>query len=289
MEKPQIDKPQIDKPRLDRRKVEIDFSDARIHGNARAPEFSQFWNGMSSMVPYLEGFLNRSVRSAVPLLPEHAKHLKAQADWFTWQEGRHTKLHLQLNDKLHREAYDWLVADEQGIKADFERFFTVKGPKFALAYSEGFETYGPIIASFLFDHSGDLLANWDQPTIFLWVWHLAEEYEHRTVCNHIYTAVYDDYWYRIYGLIYALCHLSFYSFRVTLKMIAADRRAGRIKNTVRSRLRFLGHSARMFGFILPRVLLAMKPGYDPIHQPPPSRAMELLDELGKKYGIKEPT
>ena len=193
------------------------------------------------------------------------------------------------SDKLHESGYDWLIPDEQGIRCDFERFFTVKGPKFALAYSEGFETYGPIIASFLFDHSGDLLAYWDQPTIYLWVWHLAEEYEHRTVCNHVYTAVYGDYWYRIYGLWYALIHLSAYSLRVTHKMVVADRREGRIRDPWRSRIRFARDIGKLFAFILPRVLLAMKPGFDPIHQPPPSSAVELLDELGKQYGIREPT
>src|ERR1700761_454717 len=64
-----------DKP-LELRKVEIDFSNAKIHGNPAAPEYSHILNGVSALLPDLEAFLNKVVRSVAQQLPEDAVELR---------------------------------------------------------------------------------------------------------------------------------------------------------------------------------------------------------------------
>ena len=48
------------------------------------------------------------------------------------------------------------------------------------------------MSQFFFEEAGDVLYDWDEPTVYLWLWHFAEEYEHRSVCNHLFNEVYDQ-------------------------------------------------------------------------------------------------
>lgn len=272
---------------MELRKVEIDFSDAKVDWAAGDPEYAHLFNGISSMVPYLEVMLNKSVRAAKAKLDEDETELRRDADMFCWQEGRHTKLHLQFNELLQR-TYPWLEADQAAIRADFDRFLNVKGPKFALAYSEGFETFGPIMSSFLFERSGRRLDDWDEPTVYLWLWHFAEEYEHRTVCNYLFDRIYASNSYRVYGLLYATAHLFGYSVKVGWKMVGTDLRTGRLTGRLRSRLRFARVLGMLAAHLVPRMGRAMLPGYDPATIPPPRRSMEFLDKAAQRYGVREP-
>ena len=275
---------------MEARKVDLDFSHAKVFWNPAEPEYCQLLNAISSMLPYLEPLLIKAVRAAGELLPAStAAEFRRDVSLFVAQEGRHFRMHKRFNDVLLAEGYDWLPPMVEGMRADFDRFFDEKGLKFSLAYSEGFETFGPLVSTFFFEKAGVLMADWHEPTTYLWLWHFAEEYEHRTVCNYLYQHVYDDYWYRIYGLWYATVHLFGYSFRVALKLLATDRAAGRIRGGLRSRLRLAKVLVRLFGFMLPKILFhCMRPGYDPATIPPPEHSLAFLAEASQRYGILEP-
>lgn len=271
---------------MELRKVDIDFSDAKVHWSRNEPEYSQLLNAISSLIPGLETLLIKAVRDAQSRLPETAAALRRDAEIFAGQEARHTKMHRRFNNLLENSGYGWLKAAETKINADFRRFIEVKGPKFALAYSDGFETFGPIVASFFFERSGALMKDLDEPTVYLWLWHFAEEYEHRTVCNSLYREIYGGYWYRIFALWFATIHLFGYSVRVARKLIATDRKTGHITDPLRSRIRFGRVLVRFFSYVLPRLVFdCMRPGYDPGRIPPPGNAMRFLEEVSRRYGI----
>jgi uncharacterized protein len=226
------------------RKVDIDFSRARIHWNREEPEFSQFWNALSTGVPYLEPFL------------------------------------IQV---LRRERVE---AEERRIAADYARYLRKKSLKFCLAYCEGFETFGPMISNFYFRDAPDLMKDVDQETCYLWLWHIAEEYEHRTVCNDAYEELHDDYWMRIYGLWFAAIHLTRHSLRVARHLIAKGRERGAIPDRIRSRWRYARVLARIFGSVLPALVFrCMRPSYDPGPLPPPGNVLAVLDEAAARYGV----
>ena len=215
---------------MEARKVDLDFSQAEVYWNPADPEYCQLLNAISSMLPELEGLLIKAVRDVARRLPEStAEDFRRDVKLFVQQEGRHSRLHKRFNDRLVAEGYDFLPPMIARIAADFDRFYEQKGPKFALAYAEGFETFGPLVSTFFFERAGVLMADWDEPTTYLWLWHFAEEYEHRTVCNYLYREVYDDYWYRIYAFWYATFHLFGYSFLVAMRLLAADRKRGRLR------------------------------------------------------------
>jgi hypothetical protein len=271
------------------RKVDLDFSQAKVFWNPAEPEYCQLLNAISSMLPDLEPLLIKAVRATRDLLPEStAEAFHEDIKLFVAQEGRHYRMHKRFNEVLVREGYDWLPALQAKISADFDRYWEQKGAKFALAYSEGFETFGPLVSTFFFEEAGVLMADWDEPTTYLWLWHFAEEYEHRSVCNHLFEEVYGSYWYRIYGLWYATIHLFGYSFRVALKLLATDRATGRIPKRRRSRLRFARLLIRFARFMLPKILFGcMRPTYDPATIPQPRHTLAFLEAASERYGILE--
>lgn len=278
----------MDRPVLKNRKVEIDFSVAAVHWNPRDPEYSQLWNAMSIAVPYLEPFLIKRMRQLKDQVPESDVELRHDIEMFNSQEGRHYKLHRTFNKRLTECGYDIEAAEAQ-LKADYARFWD-KGQKFGLAYCEGFETFGPLLSGFFFEGAPDLMADWHEPTCYLWLWHLAEEWEHRTVANYTYKTLYDDYWYRLYGLGYAAVHLFG---RMTVngwRLVNTDLATGAIKGKLRSRVRFAKVMWRMLAYLLPKVVFVCgRRDYDPGRLPTPKNVTELLDAASERYGVLEYT
>ncbi|NDJ91405.1 metal-dependent hydrolase [Mycolicibacter kumamotonensis] len=268
--------------------MQLDFSDAKILFAPDQPEFCHLLNGISSMLHHLEGYLVKVVRDHSAMLADDDP-LTKDVSIFCQQEGWHSRLHNQFNKKLVKSGYPWIGPYADKMKDDFDGFRTNKGPRFCLAYAEGFETFGPLVSQFFFEKAGDLMRDWDEPTVYLWLWHFAEEYEHRSVCNHLYAAVYNDYFPRIYGLWYASIHLFGYSLRAAATMIDADLKAGRIRGTkLRSRIRFAKVGVRLFGFLLPKLVFrCMSPHYDPVRIPPPRHSMQFLAEASAKYAVRE--
>lgn len=267
------------------RDIDIDFGQARVHWTPEAPEFAQFWNAISSFLPYLEPFLNRTVRAGIEMLPADATELREHCRIFIAQEGRHYKNHAKFNAMLRDAGYPDLAAREQQMKADYDRYERDKGHRYCLGYAEGFETLGPIMACFFLEGARELRRpSADDPTIELWRWHLAEEYEHRHVANYQFHAIYQSYWQRLWGVCYSVPHMLGYMIRTSLYLIGEDRRSGRIRDPWRSRLRYLGMLARLFAYSAPKLITSLLPGYDPKDIPPPANAMAVLAGAEAKWG-----
>jgi predicted metal-dependent hydrolase len=260
------------------REINIDFSAARVFWAPEDPEFSQFWNGASSFLPYLEPFLNKAVRRGSEALPESESALREDCRIFMAQEGRHYLNHAKFNQVLRNAGYPGLAWREAIIKAEYEKFWNQKGFKYSLGYAEGFETLGPIIACFFLEGARELQKpSVDDPTADLWRWHFAEEYEHRHVCNYLFHKVFPgNYWYRLYGIAYAGRHMMSYMIRTALYLLREDYRARRITRPWLSRWRTATMLFRLFAFITPRLIRALGPMYDPINLPVPRRSMEVL-------------
>jgi predicted metal-dependent hydrolase len=266
------------------RKIDIDFSTAKVYWTPATPEFAQFWNATSSYLPYLEPYLNRVVREGMNRLPESESQLREDCKIFVAQETQHYKNHAKFNRMLRESGYRDLADREAVMKADYERFFKEKDLRWNLGYAEGFETLGPILACYFLESAKELQApDVDDPTADLWRWHLAEEYEHRHVCNYIYDAVTPGYWWRLYGIWYAGRHMFAYMIRTTLYLLEEDYRAARIPDRAKSRLRLAAAGGRMLKYVLPRVIKTMHPKYDPINIPVPERSMEVLAETERQW------
>ena len=271
---------------MEARKVELDFSDANTNWSKKQPEFAQFMNATSTCLPYFEPFLVKAARQARDRLPESATDLRHDTEVFVYQEARHSKLHTRFNKVIYDAGYERIRVREAQIKADYERF-AKKGVKFCLAYGEGFETLGPLVSYYMFEHREELgIADWEEePAAFLFVWHLAEEYEHRSVINYLYKELYGGYWYRLYGMGFGLYHLGKYGLGGALEMIDADCEAGKSTGRLRRKLRFALVMARVLRYVTPRLIVACGPNYDPGQMPAPPGCEEFLEEVSKEYGV----
>lgn len=259
------------------RDIDIDFSNAEVFWTPGTPEFAQFWNATSSYLPYLEPYLNRVVRKGMSGLSDDDEELRNDCKTFMAQEGQHYRNHEKFNNKLKESGYPDLDNREGVMKADYEQYLAEKDLRFNLAYAEGFETLGPILACYFLESARELQGpDIDDPTVDLWRWHLAEEYEHRHVCNHLFHRLYPGYFYRLYGVGYAGRHMFTYMIRTCLYLLREDYRTGRITDRWRSRLRLAGVGGRMLAYVIPRLIKTMHPAYDPIKIPPPARSMEVL-------------
>lgn len=269
------------------RKIRIDFSNAKILWAPEAPEFAHFWNATSSLLPYLEPFLNRTVRACMDALPADREELRRDCKIFIAQESSHYRNHARFNELLRAGGYPELEAREQKLKADYETYWKERSQSYCLRYAEGFETTAPILSCFFLEGAREMRnPSIDDPTVDLWRWHLCEEYEHRHVCFHLHEALHKSYWLRLWGLCYASAHMLNYMIGTALYLINEDRKAGRIPDPWKSRLRFASVMLRTFAYTIPRLIRAAAPGYDPINIPPPPGYQAVLDDAEIRWGEK---
>lgn len=267
------------------RRIVLDFSAAPVHWIPGQPEMAQVLNAISTNNPQLEQFLVKVVMQCRNALPADETALREDARVFMAQESAHFKTHQAFNRILYEAGYDELPEREAQMRQDYDGFLNDRGLRFCLAYSEGFETFGPVFSHYFFEKVADRLARSDQAVADLWRWHFAEEYEHRTVCNYLYERLYGGYFYRIYGLGYAFVHLMSYVFRVANYMIKEDRQRGTIGTRLRDRLRYLSFSTSLLTYVISRSLRALAPNYDPGMLPAPRSAIAFLEDVDRQLGI----
>jgi len=248
------------------RKIEGDFSTAKIDWIPNDPELAQFWNAVSLGLPLLEGYMIRAVSQAKRELPESRTDLKNDCEMFCRQEANHTKAHMKFNEVV-RDSGRYPKLDEhiERLRDDYKRMDASRDAKDALLYSEGFETVGPILAAYFLVQANKRLTEQDVDlvTLSLWRWHLSEEFEHRCVAFNAVEALYGAYWARIAGIARAGTHLARFAISLSEYMLSEDIKAGRVAGGMAGRLRKTRSYASMLGFIIPRVASACMPWYNP--------------------------
>jgi hypothetical protein len=269
------------------RRVKLDFTDSDPHWNSRHEQFGYLVNAISTLLPHLERFLVDCVEAALPRVPERQAALRRSMVDFCYQERRHNANHVKFNKMVARAGY----ADELAAgKVRLDRYYArleAKGHRFGLAWSEGFETVAPFVGVFMFEHGEEFgLSDWADPTNALWLWHMSEEFEHRTVCNYAYRELYNHYGTRVRGLWSATTHLFVHSVPLAWKMAQRDWAPLPRRQRRRNELRFGRMLVRLGVFVAPRLIgRAMRPRYDPAGMVPPPGMQALLDQMAAEYGI----
>jgi uncharacterized protein len=263
------------------RKPDWDYAAMEAIWCKKYPEFAQRSNVGSIGLPYLEPYLNTVMRCAQAQLgTDHP--LNNDIALFCKQEASHYLEHEAFNKAIYRSGYEKLPEIENLFKEHFERLLRDKSLKFNCAYCLGFETLGPITASFWFEGLDDILEHCDPEVVKLWRWHLAEEYEHRTVAYDVYQALYGDYFYRCYGL-YCFTRdwreLGRTAVRYLLKV---DQKNMSPDEIALSRKRSAELKKREARFTGRRMLKALTPLHDPRKYPEPKGAAELLRSVPER-------
>jgi uncharacterized protein len=156
-----------------------DFDPAWIPGN---PEFAYAANGVSLMMPYYEPYFIRSIRSTLDLLDEP---LRARTESYVGQEQQHQLQHLTFNQLVHRR-YPTVESRERRLKWVCERLWRKRSQKFNVAFAAGSETIAFVMARWAETHLGHLFIGADPQAATLFLWHLAEEVEHKTAAYDVF-------------------------------------------------------------------------------------------------------
>ena len=150
----------------------------------RLPEFACVANAVSLMMPYAEPYIASSVRAALPQLdPE----MRAEAKAYAGQEMQHQAQHRRLNDLIVADN-PRLASVERTIQRTFEYLATNRSLSFNLAFASGFETLAYTGARWTEKQLGHLFDGADPVASSLFLWHLAEEVEHKNVAYDVYQA-----------------------------------------------------------------------------------------------------
>ncbi|MEM7218313.1 MAG: metal-dependent hydrolase [Pseudomonadota bacterium] len=244
------------------RRPGFDFEGARPLWKPDAPEWSHMVNGASLVMPYLEPFLVRNVRDALPHIDD--ADLRADARGFIGQEAQHYRNHQRYNEMLRCAGYAELAAVEARHSDSYARLAT-RSLAWRLAYTAGFETMTMGITEWLINERAALFDGADPLVASFVLWHMVEETEHKSVALDVYRAVHGGYWLRVFGLLYGSLHVALLSRRGYVTMLKKD---GRWRS-LRSRLRLWRTAGRFFfraGYAMVR---ALAPNHHPDDTPDP--------------------
>ena len=146
---------------------------------------SAFFNALSMSFPVGEQYFIDSVRGGFKALPEgQRQRFAAEVQGFVGQEATHRRLHALFNDNLERLGYHNAIAHRarERIKANAHRDLRMH-----LAATAATEHFTAIFADWLMHHP-EALEGAESRLRTLWLWHSAEESEHRNTAFDVHQA-----------------------------------------------------------------------------------------------------
>lgn len=152
------------------------------------------FNALSMSFPVGEQFFIDSVRDGFKALPPgRQERFRTEVQAFIGQEATHRRLHGLYNGHLDKLG----LVNAWAPKAQ-ERLKLLEGedPRHALAITAANEHFTAIMANWLL-RNADLLGTEDPRLVALWLWHSAEESEHKSTAFDLYQALGGNHQWRI--------------------------------------------------------------------------------------------
>ena len=172
------------------RPIRLEYSaDTRSAWQPMKPEFSAACNALSLGMPYGEPYVMKSVRDALPEIEAQGDHqLAAEVRAYLDQEREHAQQHRRFNEIL-RAQHPALRHVERWLKRSYGFMARRAGHRFGVAYAAGFEATAFAAARWMDAKRHSLFRGADPEPATLFLWHLAEEVEHKTVAHDVWAAV----------------------------------------------------------------------------------------------------
>jgi len=182
-------------------------------------------NGVNLLFPVGERFFVRSVRHYLERFADDPE-MTAQIRGFFGQEGRHAREHERFFEVLRAQGYeidDFLKYFEKTLRT-LESYFP---PELALAATAAGEHFTAIMAENAF--ADEAFYETMHPVMRdLFLWHAAEEIEHKSVAFDVFEAVDGRYAVRVAGMALAATFLALWwtlAVRMLLAQDGVDRKA----------------------------------------------------------------
>lgn len=158
--------------------------DVALAWNRRYPEMACAANAISLLMPYIEPYFARSIRAVADQLDEP---LRARTDDYLRQELSHQRQHRRFNDLLVAR-HPGLARLERAARWAFLRLTRKRSARFNVAMVAAGESAAFGIARWIDAHADDLFDDADPVVSTLFLWHLAEEIEHRSAAFEVFEA-----------------------------------------------------------------------------------------------------
>jgi predicted metal-dependent hydrolase len=258
------------------RNMRIDFSGAPMQW-APNKAFSATINAGSPSAAAFEHYLAKVMMRTRDALAGRDAAVAREIDQFIAQEGHHYRLHKAYN-KLLFAAYPRAREYEDELATALAERLESRSLAFNLAFSTGFENFACYMAKYQFSKGLARFEGADPRIALLWKWHAAEEYEHRTACNHALTALGSTYALRVSGLIDFLRLMLPWQARLVAYILEVDRATMSEAERAESMRLKKAFDRELMAYILPRMLRIFIPYYDPAPVGAPQALHDALDE-----------
>lgn len=144
------------------------------------------FNALSMSFPFGEQFFIDSVRNGFKELPpEKQERFRAEVQGFVGQEATHRRLHALYNAHLEKQG---LVNSWEARARERLQLLQGQDVRHWLGITAANEHFTAIFADFML-HNADLLGDQDERLKTLWLWHSAEESEHKCTAFDLYQAL----------------------------------------------------------------------------------------------------
>lgn len=184
------------------------------------PEFACAANGVSLLMPYMEPYFVRSIARVLDELPAP---VAADARAYVGQEGEHHHQHRRFNHLLLRR-YHRLQPIEHAADRVYRRLGRSRSAGFNVAFTAASETIAYSAARWAAQRQRSLFAGADRQLSALFIWHLAEEVEHKSVAWDVHQAIGGGRRRYLGAAVLALALVAMFVVAATVVMTAAERR-----------------------------------------------------------------
>jgi predicted metal-dependent hydrolase len=148
------------------------------------PELAFAANSISLLMPYVEPFIAKVMRAAAPQLDEP---LRSATEQFARQELAHHVQHRRFNDQLAAQC-PGIRRLERWMRWSYGRIARKRSGSFQIAFAAGSEAGAFGIARWIDRHVAVLFDDADPEVAALFLWHLAEEVEHKAAAHDVFVA-----------------------------------------------------------------------------------------------------
>ncbi|MCB1006772.1 MAG: metal-dependent hydrolase [Acidimicrobiales bacterium] len=221
----------------------------------RFPEFACAANSISLIMPFAEPYFVKTVRSTLPELDEP---LRSQTEAFCRQELAHHVEHRKFNALITRR-YPEVVRVEGWMRRAYGWLSRTRSRRFNLAFAAGSEAIAYALARWIEAHLAQLFSDADPVPSTLFLWHLAEEVEHKSAAHDVFEALDGSRLRYAWATSVSVALLAFFVWTASLAQLKAQ---GRFWNPI-AHLRMARWGVSVAFTMLPTLAVSALPGHTP--------------------------
>jgi predicted metal-dependent hydrolase len=223
--------------------------------NRRLPEFAAAANSVSLIMPFAEPYFVRSVRAVLPRLDAP---LQVVARAYLRQELGHHVQHRRFNE-LVVARHPGLARVERWMGNTYGALGRNRSERFNMAFAAASETIAYSLARWTEHHLVELFDDADPVPATLFLWHLAEEVEHKSTAFDVFEAVDGSRLRYARAAVLTLGLLAWFTLAGTLVTLHDQRRL----HAPLAWWRLVRWSVSFAFVVLPTMLVSALPGHHP--------------------------